>query len=77
MDVRFCEQQEPSPRGTTANWENSASSILRALRSALRRTIFSLDKDLSWMSGTRTKGIQLEQDGAPDTAFEEITTLSM
>ena len=55
MDVRFCEQQESSPRGTHCELGNFA--IMRLARSPrrARRIVFSLDIDLSWMSATRRK----------------------
>jgi hypothetical protein len=52
MDVRFCEQQELSPTGTHCELGNFA--IMRLARSPrrARRIVFSLDIDLSWISGT-------------------------
>jgi hypothetical protein len=75
MDVRFCEQQEPSPRGTNCELGNFA--IMRLARSPrrARRIVFSLDIDLSWMSAIRTEAAKTtgKQPRVRNTALRHIT----
>ena len=53
MDVRFCEQQESSPRGTHCELGNFAIMCLARSPRRARRNVFSLDIDLSWTSAIR------------------------
>ena len=58
----------------TASWGISPSCVLRALTRRARRAVFSLDIDLSWMSGIRNGQVRswTEQDGLPSNTVRAL-----
>jgi hypothetical protein len=44
MDVRFCESRNHQPRGNCCGWKSSDQIQLRALLSAPRNLVLSLDR---------------------------------